>query len=158
MVFQQHQNLGALRGDITLGRTKREFPFVWLLSQDSKSTAFTRLLFAMRPWYASEPVQLDGAQGSDRRRPGGCLACLGIAASARAPDLTPDRPPAAPLWVRGHAPWLRRFWGDGLEKARNLAINHTILEWSRSDPDGLLAALAYRRPQTARRGSRMPSG
>ena len=34
----------------------------WLLTQDSKATALTRLMFAMRPWYASEPRQLGGAR------------------------------------------------------------------------------------------------
>ncbi len=63
IVFQELQTLGALRGDIHLIRdqsNKFNFPYVWLLAHDSKSTALTRLLFAMRPWYASEPPQVDG--------------------------------------------------------------------------------------------------
>ena len=35
-------------------------PYVWLQTQDSKATAFSRLLFAMRPWYVREPAQVDG--------------------------------------------------------------------------------------------------
>ena len=46
-------------------------------------------------------------------------------------------------WVRDHAPWLARFWGDGLKKARRLALDQTILDWSRSDPEGLLAAARH---------------
>ncbi len=62
-VFLDQQNLGILRGDIQLGRSSHSrFPYAWLLTQDSKSSAFTRLLFEMRPWLASEPRQLDGAQ------------------------------------------------------------------------------------------------
>jgi len=62
-VFLDRQNLGILRGDIVLGAEERDpFPYVWLLAQDSKAIAFTRLLFAMQPWYASEPRQLDGAR------------------------------------------------------------------------------------------------
>ncbi len=58
VVFSELQNLGILRRDIILGGEAGKFPYVWLLTQDSKSTVFTRLLFAMRPWYASEPPQL----------------------------------------------------------------------------------------------------
>ena len=59
--FADLQALGQLRRDIKLGpRSSAEFPYVWLLTQDSKSTGFTRLLFAMKPWYASRPRQVDG--------------------------------------------------------------------------------------------------
>ena len=59
--FAVLQSLGQLRGDLKLGsRSPIEFPYVWLLTQDSKATAFTRLLFAMKPWYQSCPAQLDG--------------------------------------------------------------------------------------------------
>ena len=61
-VFYEHHNLKALRADIILQQIDQNFPYVWLLTQDSKAYAFTRLLFAMRPWYASEPRQLDGAR------------------------------------------------------------------------------------------------
>ena len=46
-------------------------------------------------------------------------------------------------------PWLVRFWGDGLTQARPLAVRKDVLEWSRSDPEGLLAAgrhIAARKP------------
>ena len=51
-VFADERSLGSLRGDVVLGWINPGFPFVWLLTQDSKATSFTRLLFAMRPWYA----------------------------------------------------------------------------------------------------------
>ena len=61
MTFQELQSLGALRKDIRLvARRTDRFPYVWLLTQDSKASAFTRLLFAMRPWYESRPHQVDG--------------------------------------------------------------------------------------------------
>ena len=148
-VFQELQTLGALRGDITLVRTKREFPYVWLLTQDSKSTAFTRLLFAMRPWYASEPAQLDGARVATVADPVAVSRAWALQLLLDAADRSGDPPHAAPLWVRENAPLLGRFWGDGLKKARKLTLNRTILEWSRSDPDGLLAAarwIAARKP------------
>ena len=40
-------------------------------------------------------------------------------------------------------PWLGRFWGDGLIKANPLAVNQAVIDWSRSDPEGLLAAARY---------------
>ena len=46
----------AARDIVLIARQTDQFPYVWLLTQDSKATAFTRLLFAMRPWYASEPA------------------------------------------------------------------------------------------------------
>ena len=64
-VFQTSQNLGILRSDIFLGSMGPGFPYVWLLTQDSKADPFTRVLFALRPWYASEPHQL-GARGWPR--------------------------------------------------------------------------------------------
>ena len=52
--FAELQALGQLRGDLQLGvRNPIDFPYVWLLTQDSNATAFTRLLFAMKPWYES---------------------------------------------------------------------------------------------------------
>lgn len=67
MTFQELQTLGALRSDLRLGGEVKlhglryeELPYVWLQTQDSKASAFSRLLFAMRPWYAREPAQLGG--------------------------------------------------------------------------------------------------
>ena len=57
-----------------------------------------------------------------------------------AADRSPKDPPTAPGWVLNYAPLLARLWGDGLTKAHRLAVNQTVLAWSRSDPDGLLAA------------------
>ena len=50
--FNELQNLGALRGDIKMGinpgeRQPDRFPFVWMQTQDSKASAFSRLLFAI---------------------------------------------------------------------------------------------------------------
>ena len=146
IVFQELQTLGALRGDIRLIRdqsNKFNFPYVWLLTHDSKSTALTRLLFAMRP----------GTPASRRRSTArGCLTVANPDALARAwalqllldaPDLSPDDPPAAPAWVQLHAPWLARLWGEGLIKPKKLTLNQTVLDWSRSDPQSLLQAAKW---------------
>ena len=42
-----------------------------------------------------------------------------------------------------YVPWLGRLWGDGLTKDHALAINQRVLEWSRSDPDGLVKAARH---------------
>ncbi len=150
-VFQDLQNLGILRGDIVLGGIDPDtFPYIWLLTQDSKATAMTRLFFAMRPWYASEPRQLDGARVMTVVDPVAVSRAWALRMMLDAPDRSPPDPPAAPVWVREHAPWLGRLWGDGLEKAGRLTLNDAILSWSRSDPEGLLAAarsLAARQPR-----------
>jgi len=140
-VFSDQQSLGIVRGDIQLARTSHsKFPYTWLLTQDSKASAFTRLLFAMRPWLASQPRQLGGAQVAAVADPVAVSRAWALQLLLDAPDLNKHDPPAAPLWVRTHAPWLARFWGDGLVKAHRLTLNQAVLDWSRSDPDRLLAA------------------
>ncbi len=149
VTFQELQCLGALRSDIVLvARQMDRFPYVWLLTQDSKATALTRLMFAMRPWYASTPRQLGGARVASVIDP---IAVSRAWALQVLLDGTGelDSQPRAPEWVRLHAPWLGRFWGDGLTRARPLALRNEVLEWSRSDPEGLLAAgrhIAARKP------------
>jgi hypothetical protein len=149
VTFQELQCLGALRPDVRLiARQTDRFPYVWLLTQDSKATAFTRLLFAMRPWYASEPRQLGGARVASVIDP---IAVSRAWALQTLLDGSSegDSQPRAPEWVRQHVPWLARFWGDGLTRVRPLALHHDVLEWSRTDPEGLLAAgrhVAAKRP------------
>ncbi len=149
-VFQDRQTLGTLRGDITLAaQSPNQFPFIWLLTQDSKAVAFTRLLFVMRPWYSSRPSQLDGVQVAAVADPVAVSRAFALKCLLDAPDLSGPPPPAAPLWVRDHLPWLARLWGDGLIKPKRLTLSQNILEWSRSDPAGLLAAarfIAAKRP------------
>jgi hypothetical protein len=75
MVMTDLQEFGRLRRDLVLEyRNEGEFafrvseqeeglqrfPYVWLLTQDSKASALTRLLFVMRPWLANRPSQLRG--------------------------------------------------------------------------------------------------
>jgi hypothetical protein len=148
-VFQDRQTLGVLRGDVILGRTDRAFPYVWLLAQDSKASAFTRLLFAMHPWYASEPRQLGGARVATVADPVAVSRAWALFVLLDAPDRSGDDPPAAPEWVGKYAPWLGRLWGDGLKKSHRLTLNQAVLDWSRSDSEGLLAAarlIAARQP------------
>lgn len=144
MVFLELQSLGRLRPDLVLGwREADRFPsaYVWLLAQDSKSSDFTRLLYAMRPWYASRPRQLGGLR---------VVTVADPRAAARAWALTlltgpgDDRPPApratAPAWVHQYAPPLGRLWGEGLDRDRLPSVYEPAFAWARDDPDGLRAA------------------
>jgi 4-amino-4-deoxy-L-arabinose transferase-like glycosyltransferase len=145
------QELGALRGDLRLMSADSDernpvlgdYPYKWLLTNDAKASAFTRLLFAMRPWYESRPPQLGGLRVATVADPASI-------ARARALQLLVDRaapgpkhqPPRAPLpdWLRAAAPWLGRFWGEGVTQAAPLGVNEPLLAWARNDPAGLLAA------------------
>jgi 4-amino-4-deoxy-L-arabinose transferase-like glycosyltransferase len=144
VIFHYQQGLGALRSDIILTtRHDDEFPFVWLQTQDSKSSDFTRLLFAMRPWYASQPSQLAGARVVSVPDPVAVSRAWALRALLVASDLSGGYPPAAPQWVQEHVPSLARFWGDGLDRASRLALNQDVLNWSRTDPKRLLAAARH---------------
>jgi hypothetical protein len=125
--------------DVILQQIEMNFPYVWLLTQDSKAYAFTRLLFAMRPWYASEPRQLDGARVVTVNDPVAVSRACALFILLDAPDRRRHDAPAAPDWARAYAPWLAHLWGDDLIKAPPPALNAAFLDWSRSDSSGLLA-------------------
>jgi len=137
-VFHELQQLGHLRSDIRLGRRDGDrFPFAWLLTQDSKASAFTRLLFAMKPWYASTPSQLDGLRVLTVADPVAVSRAWALSLMLDRPDLLPPDPPASPQWVREYAPILGRFWGDGLQKDSRLTVNDALIAWAKADPSGL---------------------
>jgi hypothetical protein len=147
MTFQELQSLGELRGDIKLGgevkthgRRYDQLGYVWLQTQDSKATAFTRLLFAMRPWYACEPRQLDGLRVATVADPVAVSRAWALELLLDAPDRSLPDPPLAPDWVRNYLPILGRFWGDGLTRIHKLTLNQELLAWARTDPNGLLHA------------------
>jgi hypothetical protein len=146
--FQELQTLGALRGDIKMGIRAGEpqpdrFPFVWMQTQDSKASAFSRLLFAMRPWYARQPAQVDGLRLVTVADPAAVSRAWALQVLLDATDRSRPDPPAAPEWVRTYAPILDRFWGDGLKKIHRLTLNQGILDWARSDPHGFLEASRF---------------
>ena len=151
-LFPTLQQLGALRGDIKLlsfdsdeeAKYLHQYPYKWLLTNDAKASAFSRLLFEMRPYYASRPRQLNGSRVVTVADP--------IAVSrARALQLLLDRPASKlnksepirtsmPATLRTFAPWLGRFWGEGLKEAAPLSVNETMFTWAAFDPEGLRAA------------------
>jgi 4-amino-4-deoxy-L-arabinose transferase-like glycosyltransferase len=139
--FAELQTLGLLRGDLILGTPRAEqLPYIWLLTHDSKALSFTRLLFAMRPWYQRAPRQLDGVQVAAVADP---VAVSRAWALRLLTDPSATRATArdhAPPWVRQNVPWLGRFWGEGLMKAPRLEVNEAIFAWARRDPAELRAA------------------
>ncbi len=147
--FDELQTLGHLRGDLRLGtRDPDEFPYVWLLTQDSKASPFTRLLFAMRPWYASTPRQLDGLRVATVADPVAVSRAWALSLLATAPSGNATTP-SPPAWVRRHAPWLGRFWGVGVVELPLPSANEELLTWAKETPDTLRDAartIAARRP------------
>jgi hypothetical protein len=140
--FADLQSLGELRSDIQLGlRDARTFPYVWLLTQDSKATPLTRLMFAMSPWYENRPPQLGGLRVASVIDPVAVSRAWALQLLLDAPSDKLERADRkAPEWVRRHAPQLARLWGDGIRKYPSLSVNMAVIEWARTDPAGLLAA------------------
>jgi hypothetical protein len=142
--FEMLQSLGALRGDLRLDASSAgEFPYVWLVTNDSKTSAYTRLLFALRPWFEVRPGQLDGLRVLTIADPDAATRAWALSLlldrPADAPRV-PSAPAPLPHWLRRVAPWLGRFWGEGLTLVPPLGINRPLLSWAASDPDGLRAA------------------
>jgi hypothetical protein len=147
MTLQELQTLGALRSDLRVGgdihrhsRQYDQFGYVWLQTQDSKATSFSRLLYAMRPWYALEPRQLEGLRVTSVADPIGVSRAWALDILLNGPDRSKKPPPSAPLWVQKYVPILGRFWGDGLKTSSRLALNQDVLNWARNDPRGLVEA------------------
>jgi 4-amino-4-deoxy-L-arabinose transferase-like glycosyltransferase len=138
--FQELQAQGLLRGDIELNAAGDTFPYLWLLTHDSKASANSRLLFALRPWYTSTPRQLDGLRVATVADPIAAGRSLALQLLVDAPDRSPPDPPRAPEWVRRGAPWLARLWGDGLTRTRRLAVNERVFDWAKHDPQELRVA------------------
>ena len=165
--FQELQSLGDLRADLRLDPPPDDFPHLWLLTHDSKAMAYTRLLFALEPIWESRPSQLGGARVAAVYGPEAAATALALQLLLDAPYQGPEEPARAPSWLRElsddpnavgpfrhFAGMLMRFWGDGLIKAKPLTINEPILDWARTDPDGLRDAadrlLAWVRFEPAR--------
>jgi hypothetical protein len=149
MTFAELQSLGELRSDILLGARERDrFPYVWLLSQDSKASSFTRLLFAMRPWYSRRPRQLDGGRVLTVADPVTVSRAWALSLLAASEEIVTAPSDQSPGWLRRSLPFLGRFWGDGVSRPPRPAVNEDLFKWARDEPAVLLAAasaLAERR-------------
>ncbi len=135
MTFQELQALGKIRGDLDIGGDVQfhglkydKFGYVWMQTQDSKASAFSRLLFAMRPWYAREPRQLRGLRVATVADPVAVSRAQALELLLDASDPEPKKPP----------------------RINRLMVNQKTLDWARSDPDGFLAAA---RSVAGRRGA-----
>ena len=150
MVFQDSQGLGRLRGDIYLAaHTPDRFPFVWLLTQDFESAGVHAVFICDAPLVHQPAAQLGESQVITVAEPVTVSRAYALRALLEARDQSPPAPPAAPPWVRDFVPWLARLWGDGVIKRKPPTLDQTILNWSRTDPAGLLAAarlVAAKRP------------
>ena len=161
ITFQELQTLGELRGDIEPPEQDTDqFSYVWLLTQDSKASAFTRLLYAMHPWYASEPHQLGGAAGGHGGRPGRGVARLGVDEPARRHRSQQAQP------IRGSGVGLseRPLAGAALGRriARRVRPGGKIQQVRRSSPGcepgcPRLVAQRSREPADRREKSRVPT-
>jgi hypothetical protein len=130
------------------------------LTQDSTATAFTRLLFAMKPWYQSRPRQLAGLRVATVADPVAVSRAWALQLLLDAPSGGAPESPRAPAWVRSHAPSLAWFWGDGVPRSKPLNIHGRTLEWAGRDPEGLRAAaraLVARRTSRDERAARLRS-
>jgi len=139
--FQELQALGELRSDIALGSPSlNERPYQWLLTHDSKAWTFLRLLFVMKPWYASEPRQLDGARVATVADPAAVSRALALWMLLDTPEPLPLPRAKVPSWVQHYVPWLARLWGQGLEQVPLHRLNESILAWARRDASSLREA------------------
>ncbi|WP_152049554.1 glycosyltransferase family 39 protein [Tautonia marina] len=138
--FMELQTFGGLRSDLRLEPPADAFPFVWLLTHDSKANAYSRLLFAMKPFYERRPEQLGGLRVAAVSGPED--AARAWALQLLASDARPPRDPQAPLpdWLRQTLPWLARFWGEGLTRPPLPGVLEESFTWASSDPEGLRAA------------------
>lgn len=124
MTFQELQALGKIRGDIVVGPdvkhggTYEKLSYVWMQTQDSKASAFSRLLFTMRPWYAVTPSQLDGLRVATVADPVAVSRAWALELLLDAPDPEPKHPP----------------------RVNRLMVNQKTLDWARIDPQGFLSA------------------
>ena len=141
MTFMELKSLGQLRSDIVLGwQDSESLPYAWLLTQDSKATDFTRLLFVMNPWYESRPAQLDALRVAAVADPIAVSRAWILQLLIEVPESRPPNAFRAPPWVHEYAPFLARLWGEGLKMMRRPQVYEPIMEWASDDPDSLRAA------------------
>jgi 4-amino-4-deoxy-L-arabinose transferase-like glycosyltransferase len=137
--FTELQALGELRSDIRVGGLphENEVPFAWLLTHDSKAVPFTRLLFAMDPWLT---WRVDGLRMATVADPNAVARAYALSLMTDALDDRSVPVSPAPVWVQRYAPFLGRFWGEGVVKVRRHGVDPQALRWASKDPRGFLAA------------------
>jgi hypothetical protein len=144
MVPQDLQSTGALRGDLRMWdpARSRSFPSMWLLTHDSKASSFTRLLFALTPWYESRPSQLDGLRVLTVADPVAVSRAWALQLLCHGPRAQVAEAPAprAPGLVRALVPPLARLWGDGLSPVAPPRADPQAITWAQTDPASMRSA------------------
>lgn len=137
----RHEGEFAYRGSEP-GTRSQIFPYVWLLTRDSKATALSRLLFVMRPWLSNEPSQLGGLRVATVAEPEAVARAWALWVLASSPAVA-DRPPEkiggatlAPL-PRVYEPIFR--WAA--ERPDSLRLAARRLVEGRDETDADVAAL-----------------
>ncbi|MFO0947084.1 MAG: glycosyltransferase family 39 protein [Planctomycetota bacterium] len=102
--FALLQQLGRLRKGIGVELSSPDaFPWYWLLTQSSKATSFTRLLYACPPWYESghAGVRLFSVVDPKRAAVAWALHALTVEKDAKpTPSASGDQPNPSPLKLR----------------------------------------------------------
>ena len=120
IVFQELQSLGVLRGDIGLAAQRRgHISFHLAVDAGFKGCRPSRgSCSRCGPGTPASPRQLDGAQVASVADPVAVSRAYALRSLLDAPDRSATRAAGRSAWVRDHVPWLARFWGDGLIKAK----------------------------------------
>ena len=100
-------------------------------------------MFAMRPWYASEPRQLGGARVASVIDPVAVSRAWALQALLDGSGERDSRPIGAGVGATARAVARPVSGAMDSPRSRPLAILSDVLDWSRSDPEGLLAAARY---------------
>ena len=129
--FQELQSLGALRPDIYLGIEDRsKFPFMWLLTHDSKASPFTRLLFRDEAVSGVAPTATGRLRVWEIASPEGASRAWALQLLVDTEISGSTRETKCPAWISTTLPALGRFWGDGVTKIAPLAVNTPIFDWA----------------------------
>lgn len=92
----------------------------------------------LEPWYAVQPAQLDRLRVISVYDPPSVARAWALQLLTDAPgEPRPPEPFAAPEWARAYAPWLLRFWGEGLETIPPLGTHSETFAWAEDDPESL---------------------
>ena len=134
-VFLELQSLGELRGDIVLGSPNAdEFPYVWLLTQDSKASR-------IHPAAVRHEALVRGRAASARRCPRGDVAdpvAVSRAIRSLAHARRRGRPAAAVVFCPIVGPEVcsvpGTVWGEGVTKIHRLTVNEALLDWAKAEP------------------------
>ncbi|MDX2039590.1 MAG: glycosyltransferase family 39 protein [Isosphaeraceae bacterium] len=161
--FETLQQLGKIGPGLRFTATNRlEYPWIVLLTADSKADAFSRLLFVMRPEWESRPRGLGGAPVLALHGPKTAQTALALQlmldVTATEPAVGVGKPLKAESWVDSAPAFLRRWLGRDESDAPALRVNEAILGWAASDPAGFTAAAERLSKPGAARGVEIDPG